>query len=439
MARRRTYPPLRVYLGSQLAGLLLKEPGGAVSFRYEAAWLARANAIPVSLSLPLREEAYRGEPVSAVFENLLPDSDVLRRRIAEKVGARGVDAFSLLTRIGRDCVGAFQFVPDDEERVDDGGIDGEAVDEADIERLLRNLAQAPLGIERDDSFRISLAGAQEKTALLRNEGRWLKPRGTTPTTHIFKTQIGVLPDGINLSDSVENEFYCLKLAEAFGLPVAAAEMQTFGETKTLVIERFDRRWTGEGRLLRLPQEDCCQALSVLPTLKYQRDGGPGMSDVLDLLRASDTPLEDQETFLAAQLFFWVIGATDGHAKNFSIFLMPGGAFHLTPLYDILTVQPLLDAGQIRRRQMRLAMSAGDSRHYRVDEIHPRHFLQTAGRANVPKSLVMRTLERIADIGERAFRQVEETLPADFPERFHASVRATAMPRIAAISSSLGLL
>ena len=209
--------------------------------------------------------------------NLLPDSEALRRRVAEKVGARGSDAYSLLTAIGRDCVGALQFIAGDGEVIDAAAaIEGEVVDDDAIDKLLRSLVQAPLGLSREDEFRISVAGAQEKTALLRHDGRWIKPHGTTATTHLFKTQIGQLPNGIDLSNSVENEYYCLKLFEAFGLQVNAAEMQTFGETKALVIERFDRLWTKDGRLLRLPQEDCCQALSVPPTAKYQSDGGPGM-------------------------------------------------------------------------------------------------------------------------------------------------------------------
>jgi serine/threonine-protein kinase HipA len=198
-----------------------------------------------------------------------------------------------------------------------------------------------------------VAGAQEKTALLWHKGKWLKPHGTTPTTHIFKPQIGALPNGIDLSNSVENEYYCLKLAAAFGLPVNHAEIKTFGKTKALVIERFDRLWTKDGRLLRVPQEDCCQALSVPPTRKYQSDGGPGMVKLLDLLKGSDTPADDQAMLLKAQIFFWLIGATDGHAKNFSIFITPGGRYRLTPLYDVLTAQPSLDTGQIQRKQMKL--------------------------------------------------------------------------------------
>ncbi|HBC53606.1 MAG TPA: toxin HipA, partial [Alphaproteobacteria bacterium] len=231
MGRRRQYAPLRVYLNNRLVGHLNKEPSGAIYFGYDETWLSWDQAFPVSLSLPLREDAYRGEPVAAVFENLLPDSDALRRRVAEKVGARGTDAYSLLEEIGHDCVGALQFITGDiEPDIDSTKIEGEPVDEAAIEKILCNLAQAPLGLDRDDEFRISVAGAQEKTALLHHDGQWLKPHGTTPTTHLFKTQIGQLPNGIDLSNSVENEYYCLKLFEAFGLPANKAEIQTFGET-----------------------------------------------------------------------------------------------------------------------------------------------------------------------------------------------------------------
>ena len=366
MPRKATHAPLNVYLNNRLVGQLNKQPSGATKFIYDGNWLNWEHAFPISLSLPLREDAYRGEPVVAVFDNLLPDSDLLRRRVAEKVGARGTDAYSLLAAIGRDCVGALQFIPDENPpNTDSTKIEGEPVSEIEIENILKNLAQAPLGLRQDDDFRISVAGAQEKTAFLRHEGKWLKPKGTTPTTHLFKTQIGHLPEGIDLTNSVENEFYCLQLFKAFDLPVNNAEIKTFGKTKALVIERFDRRWTKDGRLLRLPQEDCCQSLSILPTMKYQNQGGPGIVEILKFLRGSDTPADDQSRFFKAQILFWLIGATDGHAKNFSVFLRPGGSYSLTPFYDVLTTQPCLDANQIMRRQMKLAMFVGNSRHYRI--------------------------------------------------------------------------
>lgn len=434
MVRRRRHAPLRVLLNNRLVGRLSKAATGAIEFRYEADWLGWEHALPVSLSLPLREDAFRGEAVTAVFDNLLPDSDALRRRVAQAVGAAGTDAYSLLAAIGRDCVGALQFVGEDDDRHRDAHtIAGEVVDAEAIEKLLKGLAQAPLGLGHDDDFRISVAGAQEKTALLQHGGNWLKPHGATPTTHIFKTQIGELPNGIDLSNSVENEYYCLKLADAFGLPVNRAEIATFGKTTALVIERFDRRWTRDGRLLRLPQEDCCQALSVPPTRKYQSDGGPGVVKLLDLLKGSDTPANDQAILLRAQIFFWLIGATDGHAKNFSIFLAPGGRYHLTPLYDVLTAQPSLDTGRIQRKQMKLAMSVGTNNHYRIAEVQGRHFVQTGEAAGVPKKLVQESIEMAAATAEAALARIEGELPKGFPEAIHASVKAAAMQRLRSLN------
>ncbi|MDF0643139.1 MAG: type II toxin-antitoxin system HipA family toxin [Nitrospira sp.] len=437
MPRRRTHAPLLVLLNNRRVGELSKAATGAIDFRYEPEWLAWEHALPVSLSLPLREDPYRGEAVTAAFDNLLPDSDALRRRVAERVGADGTDAYSLLAAIGRDCVGALQFIGVEDEYEGDGAIKGESVNEAAIERLLQGLAQAPLGLSRAEDFRISVAGVQEKTALLRHKGRWWKPSGTTPTTHIFKKQIGLLPNGLNLSDSVENEFYCLKLGAAFGLPVNKAEIHDYNETRALVIERFDRRWTKDGRLLRLPQEDCCQALSVPPTRKYQSEGGPGLVKILELLKGSDTPVADRATVFKAQMFFWLIGATDGHAKNFSIFLGPGGTYHLTPLYDVLTAQPSLDAGQIDRKQMKLSMSVGTNCHYRISEIRGRHFVQTGKAAGLAESVVRAVLAEIADSAEKALQKVESALPQGFPASIHASVSRGVKNRIDLLAVGAG--
>ena len=311
-------------------------------------------------------------------------------------------------------------------------IRGEIVDEGEIEKILKNLTHAPLGLGREQDFRISVAGAHEKTALLWHEGKWLKPHGTTPTTHLFKTQIGTLPNGIDLSASVENEWYCLKLLAAFGLPVSAAEIRTFGKTKALVIERFDRRWTSDGRLLRLPQEDMCQALSIPPSRKYQNEGGPGMVDILNLLKGGDIPAEDQKTFLKAQMLYWLIGATDGHAKNFSLFLGPGGRFKLTPLYDVLTAQPSLDAGQIGRKQMKLAMSVGSDRQYAIGFIEGRHFVQSAERAGLPATLARAALEEVARDAEQAMDAVAKQLPAGLMETIHVCVHKAIKSRLAKI-------
>ncbi|MHC8510348.1 MAG: type II toxin-antitoxin system HipA family toxin [Rhodospirillales bacterium] len=423
MPRRRRHTPLRVYLNQQFVGMLTKQPGGGAGFQYSAEWLAHETRTPISLSLPLRNEAYEGARVAAFFENLLPDSDEIRKRAAARAGAKGADAHSLLSAIGRDCVGALQFIPEDDEADPAAwAVEGEPVSGRKIEQLLLSLRHAPLGMNREDEFRISIAGVQEKTALLRHEGKWFKPHGATPTTHIFKMPIGQLPNGVDLSDSVENEFYCLKLMEAFGLSVNSAEIKTFGTAKCLVVERFDRLRAKDGRLLRLPQEDMCQALSIPPSIKYQSDGGPGMADVLGVLKGASAPLEDVKTFIKAQILFWLTGATDGHAKNFSIFLRPGGSYALTPLYDVITSQPYCDAGKVQRKNVRLAMSVGKSRHYRMEEIMARHFVQTGERAGLPKAVVLSAAREIIEAAGPAMTRLERALPKDFPEALHVSVK-----------------
>jgi serine/threonine-protein kinase HipA len=421
MPRRSRHIPLNVFLNSRLVGRLSREASGAIDFQYDPSWLAWEHALPVSLSLPLREDRHIGAPVIAVFDNLLPDGEAIRRRIAERVHAEGTDAYSLLAMIGRDCVGALQLLPDGEQPGPAGMIEGRPISDNDIAHLLGNLASAPLGLSEDQDFRISIAGAQEKTALLRWNDRWHKPVGTTATTHILKPQIGQLPNGIDLSFSVENEFLCLKLTAALGLPSANVAIEDFGGRRVLVVERFDRHWTRDNRLLRVPQEDCCQALSVPPTLKYEAQGGPGIASILNLLKASDEPDKDQALLLKAVIVFWLLGATDGHAKNFSVFLSPGGRFRMTPLYDVISAQPSADAGQIRRNKMKLAMAVGDKPHYVVDTVMPGHFQQTAARAGVGASIVEAILEDIRATAPLAIDTIKNTLPGDFPEAVAASI------------------
>lgn len=421
MARPRTRIPLNVYMNARLVGRLRRQASGAIDFQYNADWLSWTHALPVSLSLPLREDRYTGDPVIAVFDNLLPDDEGIRRRLAERVHAEGADVYSLLATIGRDCVGALQFLPDGVEPGTAGAVEGRPVNEDYIARKIGDLNATPLGVDEDEEFRISLAGAQEKTALLFWKKKWHVPHGTTATTHIMKPQIGVLPNGIDLTRSVENEYLCLKLTAALGLPSANVAMADFKGNRVLVVERFDRLWTRDKRLLRLPQEDCCQALSVTPTRKYESDGGPGMAAILDLLKGSDDPEADRRLLLKAQIVFWLLGATDGHAKNFSIFLRSAGRFRLTPLYDVMSVQPAVDASQLRRNRMKLALAVGDSRHYVVHEIMPRHFLQTAANSGIPATVVQSIFDELLESAQTAASKVMEDLPAGFPAELARSI------------------
>lgn len=432
--RRKTHVPLDVFLNGRLVGHLRREAGGAVDFLYADKWLAWENAFAVSLSLPLREDRYVGAPVLAVFDNLLPDNDDIRKRLAARTGAEGIDAFSLLGAVGRDCVGALQFLPEGEAPPTQEAVSGRALSDEEVAAILGDLAQAPLGVTAEAEFRISLAGAQEKTALLWWDDAWHIPHGATPTTHILKPEIGKR-GGVDLSKSVENEYLSLTIAKAAGLPCAGARIAAFNGTRALVVERFDRRWTKDGRLLRLPQEDCCQALGVAPARKYESDGGPGIVLILELLKASDDPEADQRLFLKAQALFWLLGATDGHAKNFSLHLLPGGRFRLAPLYDIMSTQPYVAAKQLRENQFRLAMAVGKNRHYNVEEVFPRHFVQSAAAAGIGEAMITAVMHDLAGTLPHAFDEVTRALPAGFPDQIVESIRAGMNRRLRRIEAA----
>ncbi len=421
MARPRTRIPLNVFLNGRLVGRLNRQSSGAIDFTYDTGWLGWEHAMPVSYSLPLREDRYIGGPVIAVFDNLLPDNQQVRRRMAERVKADNYDAYSLLAAVGRDCVGALQILPEGESPGPAGGLSGRPLADGEIASMLSNLANTPLGVDESDEFRISLAGAQEKTALLHWKDRWQLPHGTTATTHILKPQIGMLRNGIDLSKSIENEYLCMHLTAALGLPTADVDMHAFTKKSALVVTRFDRQWTSDQRLLRLPQEDCCQALSVPPTSKYESHGGPGVQAILKLLQASDEPESDQYQFFKTQVVFWLLGATDGHAKNFSLFILPGGRFRLTPLYDVMSVQPNVDNGQITFNRMKFSMAIGNKRHYVVNEIIPRHFIETAMRCGLSTAFIQNIFTELKHDAETAIDTTLKSLPVGFPEDLVTSV------------------
>lgn len=416
--RRTRLSETAVWYERSKVGTLTRATDGAIAFTYDPAWFASETAFPVASALPLSKGKWRGEPVVAAFDNLLPDAEgELREKIVARVGAQGKDVFSLLSVLGRDCVGALQFLPMD--AVPAGqDMQYRIISEEEMVADLKNLASAPLALGEDEDFRISIAGAQEKTAYLRVGSQWAKPRGITPTSHIFKTPMGILPgpEQIDLSDSVENELFCMTLAHEIGLPAAHVEKIALSGQVALSVERFDRVWQGE-TLKRLPQEDICQSLGYPSAMKYQKLGGPGIAQIMELLRESDTPIEDRETFFRAQIFFFLIGASDGHAKNFSLRLGRRGRFRLAPLYDILSVAPVVRAGRLQRKRYRLAMSIDG--HYGIDEIVPRHFEAEGRAAGLPKGRALELLQDMVDrLGpalERTHLAVGEQVPAAVSE------------------------
>lgn len=417
MGRKRQKAELFAYMNGEKVGTLTRSANGRLEFSYAQSWIASSSGRPLSLSMPLAEQVYTGDRVENYFDNLLPDSLPIRNRIQKRFRAASNKGFDLLWHIGRDCVGALQLLPATL-KADVQKIEAEPLSDTEIAATLRNYRTMPLGMSDDKDFRISIAGAQEKTALLNLSGKWHLPLGTTPTSHIFKLPIGHIEhSGIDLSDSVENEWICHIILKAFGLPAADAEMLCFSETKALVVERFDRRWaTDKSWLIRLPQEDMCQALNIPPALKYESDGGPGISHIVDLLLGSMDSFSDRCLFLTANLVFWLLAAIDGHAKNFSIFLLPGGGFKLTPLYDVISAFPLVAKKQLEQRRLKMAMAlTGKNRHYDWNAMLHGHWLSTAKACRFPTDEMEKIIAEILDRLDQVIAEVSAELPDSFPD------------------------
>ena len=417
---------LWVWMNGERVGTWQRTRAGGHRFVYDESWLASERVRPLSLSLPITpDRTVAGPAVANFFDNLLPDDERIRRRVSARFRVGSTDVFELLQAIGRDCVGAVQLLPPGQQPTGFDRVEYETMDDQAVARHLRRVAADPgLGAGRDrDDLRISIAGAQEKTALLRVDGRWCRPLGATPTTHILKLPLGLVGGRrLDLRHSVYNEWLCAQLLREFGLPVATADIASFGDETVLAVERFDRQWvTGPNDaprwIARIPQEDFCQALGKAPHEKYEAQGGPGMANCLQVLRGSRTAAADIRHFLCAQLAFWLLAATDGHAKNFSLFLLPGGGYRMTPLYDVVSVWPVIGHGQhlLAWQEAKLAMAVRSrNTHYRLADIQPRHWQGLAQRSGAED--VMEAMQALADRVEPAIAAVQMRLPPGFPER-----------------------
>ena len=406
-------------------GTLVRESTGQLVFTYDHSWLNLENNRPISLSMPLTEIPYKGYIVDCYFDNLLPDNEFIRERIQNRFNASSKKCFDLLSLIGGDCVGALQLLteptPSNIKKIQATPIDADT-----IATILKHYKTAPLGMDKAFDFRISIAGAQEKTALLWHQGKWCLPSGTTPTSHIIKLPIGhITHAGIDLSESVENEWLCLRILSAFDLPVNQATIVQFNDVKTLVVERFDRRWADNNHwLMRLPQEDLCQALGKPSGLKYESDGGPGIQDIMTVLIGSQEANNDRRKFMKAVFLYWVLGAIDGHAKNFSLRIEPQSHYQLTPLYDVISAYPIAAKGQIEWQALKMAMSLkAKNRHYLWNNIQLRHWLSMAEKCQFSSALMQDIIADVFDTMENVINQVTQILPPHFPNPICDSIFA----------------
>jgi serine/threonine-protein kinase HipA len=410
---------LNILMNGLLVGKLEKTLQGSLVFIYDRTWLNLPNTSPISLSLPLVEQPFTGDVVYNFFDNLLPDNPAIKARIQRHFHCATNQPFDLLASIGKDCVGAIQIMSDEVADFKKEVL-CKSLKEKEIANLLRNIQHNPLGMtDNFNEFRISIAGAQEKSAFLYWKGKWCSPLGATPTSHIFKLPIGYLQhQQMDLSDSCENEWLCSQIAAAFGLPVANCEINYFEDVKALVVERFDRKLASDRSwLMRLPQEDMCQALGISPNLKYQADGGPGMADIMRVLLGSADPTTDRNIFFRAQVLFWLLAAIDGHAKNFSLRIEAGGQYRLTPLYDIMSAYPLLANKQLQAKKIKMAMALkGENNHYHWHNIQRRHFLQAAKNANYSVRFAELILDEMLEKVDSVIQTVSAKLPRKFPNK-----------------------
>ena len=395
---------------------------GTEDLYYDQAWVDSEQGRPLSLSLPFTpgNQKHRGDKVRFYFDNLLPDSTQIRERLAQKFSANSASPFDLLVELGRDCVGAIQLLPRDE-TPDVKAILFEPLAENKIATILRNSSSIqPLGFQEElDDLRLSLAGAQEKTALLWHKEQWCRPIGATPTTHIFKLPLGLVGNmKANMDDSVENEWLCSKIVAAFGLPVAHCNMAQFEDQKVLIVERFDRKYAADKNwIIRLPQEDMCQAKGLSPLHKYQSDGGIGITGCMRILDGASNSHRDKRTFFKAQIVFYLLMATDGHSKNFSLHHQSKSRYELTPLYDILSAHPIigLRGDQIPIQKTKMAMAIkGSKNYYHVQLIQRRHFINHALEVGISENEADKLITEITDVAEKVSQAMYQRLPETYP-------------------------
>ncbi|HBH9043317.1 TPA: HipA domain-containing protein [Escherichia coli] len=325
-------PKLVTWMNNQRVGELTKLANGAHTFKYAPEWLASRYARPLSLSLPLQRRNITSDAVFNFFDNLLPDSPIVRDRIVKRYHAKSRQPFDLLSEIGRDSVGAVTLIPEDE-------------------------------------------------------------------------------------------------------TIKA------GRVRALAVKRFDRRWNTERTvLLRLPQEDMCQTFGLPSSVKYESDGGPGIAQIMAFLMGSSEALKDRYDFMKFQVFQWLIGATDGHAKNFSVFIQAGGSYRLTPFYDIISAFPVLGGTGIHISDLKLAMglNASKGKKTAIDKIYPRHFLATAKVLKFPEVQMHEILSDFARMIPAALDNVKTSLPTDFPENVVTAVETNVLRLHGRLSREYGI-
>jgi serine/threonine-protein kinase HipA len=371
---------LDVYLYHKLVGHLTQDDGGQMVFDYAHTWLTNAEAVPLSISLPLQKEQFRQRECQGFFGGILPEAGN-RKIIARILQISEKNDFAMLEQIGGECAGAITFLPNGAS-LPDPDDDYREISDDELTDILHTLPKRPL-LAGEKGVRLSLAGAQDKIVVrIDQAGKIFLPLNYAPSTHILK------PASATCKGLVGNEAYCMALADAAGIPSAKTTTHQIGDIEYLLSERYDRTVNENGNIQRLHQEDFCQALAIPPDNKYQAEGGPGLKECFALLRAtSSNPVQDLMVLLEAVTFNLLIGNNDAHAKNFSILYLPDGSSRLAPLYDLVCT---VFYPEIMNK---LAMKIGGEANPEL--VFPREFDKFATDAGLSPTLARRRIPEFA--------------------------------------------
>lgn len=409
-----TATELSLLLGDEVAGTVTRLSNGKLAFQYDDAYVAKGRAAtPISVSMPTQVTSHTDTRITPWLWGLLPDNDAVLNRWSREFYVSAGSAFALLaTPVGEDCPGAVRLIPPDRLPAD-ANPDLREVDwltEAQIAQRLRDLKRDhTTWLGADHAGRFSLAGAQAKTALLRDGDRWGDPQGSTATTHILKPAI----EGLDNHDL--NEHLCLSAMRAAGLFAVRSSVERFEDQSAIVVARYDRL-SRDGRQLRLHQEDLCQALGLHPVRKYQNEGGPGPKDIAALFQRF-MPLsaarEATSSFLDALVWNWIIAGTDAHAKNYSL-LLAGSQVGLAPFYDIASALPY----SLPEQKIRLAMKFGSG--YALNP-GSSPWARLATELQLPEAEIRDRAERLVSTAPDAFATAAtdpavRALEVDLPDR-----------------------
>lgn len=393
---------LSVYLNENFVGVLTQQQKGLLIFCYDSEYLNKKN-IPISISLPLRKEKFEGDEVKAYFSGLLPDESI-RQRLAQSLGLSYENAFALLEVVGGECAGAVSLLPysemqnvQEKEETDNESL----IEELNNERLFEilNKIKGHPFLVNDENMRLSLAGAQDKLAIRYENKKILLAKGSNPTTHILKPPIE------RVNDSVYNEFFCMQLAKKIGLDVSNSCIHFANGKPFYIVERYDRIKQENGSVIRLHQEDFCQAMGLRPEIKYQREGGPSIIQCKGIIeKNSSIPALDIFKFVKIVIFNFIIGNSDAHGKNFSFLYKKNINRVLAPSYDILSTQIYDD--------LTPNMAMKIDKYYDPNVIYLRHWLRLADQINMKHVAMEKELSSLS----RTIKEKSDELILDLKEK-----------------------